>query len=376
MARPKPRWSADAIDHLEPVRVASGLTAVQAFEGAPEASRAPMRVLSPARNGSNFVEGLVQDLVSAGITQEDAEPCVGVALTSPTIAMSNTQTGALLQAALVQGAEGEDCLRVVVRARLTLTGAQKGEITAHSASVVPFDVADPVERARLILDLAEDSLAYPSPASTAPKEFMAVIAGSPVSAGGLEGELAWNDVIGALGRVLRVDVRIVSSHKALSDPLPKSTETVVVLDPSFLGPAKKTGVADTHAITCMGRPLRDVFVDLAAHLWNVMTRIAEARASVASSKAVLKAGQHVFHRKVGSSAAFDRFGDACKKCQHEDSSYIRYHAAPKAEKGMKRIYENFEPSMLYHCGKGYTCGMYAVFAPANLREPKTDSGSA
>ncbi|WP_278103056.1 hypothetical protein AB0870_16955 [Microbacterium proteolyticum] len=327
-----------------------------------------MQVLSTTRVGSDFVEGLVQDLIAAGVSEEGAEPCVGVALTSPTVAMSNTQTGALLQAALVQGVEGDDCLRVVVRARLTLSGPRKGEVTAHSASVVPFDVADPVERARLILELAEDSLAYPSPASTAPREFTAVIAGSPVSAGGLEGEFAWNEVVGALGRVLRVDVRIVSSQKALGDPLPKSTETVVVLDPSFLGPAKKAGVADTHAISCMGRSLRDVFIDLAAHLWDVLTRIAEARTSVTSSKAVLKAGQHVFHRKIGSSATFDKFGDACKKCQHEESSYIRYHAAPKAEKGMKRIYENFEPSMLYHCGKGYTCGMYAVFAPANLKE--------
>lgn len=367
MAKPKPRWSADAVDHLEPVRVVYGLTAVQAFEAPPGASRAPMQVLSPARVTSGFVDGLVQDLVAAGIAEKDAEPCVGVALTSPTIAMSNTQTGALLQAALVQGAEGEDCLRVVVRAHLTPSGPQKGEITAHSASVVPFDVSDPVERARLILELAEDSLAYPSPASTAPKEFTAVIAGSPVSAGGLQGEQAWNEVIGALGRVLRVDVRIVSSQRALSDPLPKSTETVIVLDPSFLGPAKKAGVADTHVIACMGRPLRDVFIDLAGHLWGVLARVTEARAGATSSKAVLTAGQHVFHRKVGSSAAFDKFGDPCKKCQHEESGYVRYHAAPKAEKGMKRIYENFESSMLYHCGKGYTCGMYAVFAPANLK---------
>lgn len=369
MAKPKPRWSADAVHHLEPVRGASGLTAVEAFNAPPGSSRAPMRVLPPSRIDSDFVEALVQDLVASGITRGEAESCVGVALTSPTIAMSDVQTGALMQAVLVQGAEGEDCLRVVLRARLALTGTQKGEVTAHAATVVPFDLSDPVERARLILELAEESLRYPSPASTVPREFTVIIAGNPVNAGGLEGDLAWNDVIGALGRVLRVDVRIISSQKVLGDPLPKSTRTVVVLDPSFLGPARRAGVADAHAIACTGRQLRDVFIDLAAHLWDILDKLSEESASSGASKAMLKAGQHVFHRKVGTSPAFDRFGEPCKKCQHEESGYIRYHAAPKAEKGMKRVYANFEPFMLYHCGKGYSCGMYAVFAPVKLKEP-------
>lgn len=302
-----------------------------------------------------------------GIGDAEAEACIGIALTAPTIAMSNWQTGALLQAALVQGADADECLRVVVRASLTLTGADKGQVTGHSATVVPFDITDTTERARLILQLAEDSLSFPSPASTAPNEYTAVIAGSPLSAGGLEGEFAWNELVKALGRVLRIDVRIAASHKALGEPLPKSTETVVVFDPSFLGPAKKADSPVTHEINCMGRPLRDVFADLADHLWDVLTKLSDSRATSGSAKKELKPGQRFFHRKIGTSAAFDKFGDACKKCQHEESGYIRYHAAPKAEKGMKRIYGNFDPSMLYHCGRGYSCGMYAVFAPANLK---------
>ena len=54
------------------------------------------------------------------------------------------------------------------------------------------------------------------------------------------------------------------------------------------------------------------------------------------------------------------------------SEFVVWSNAPKAAKGLKRRYPNFEEAWLRHCKRGMNCGMYAVFVPAGLKGSDED----
>lgn len=79
----------------------------------------------------------------------------------------------------------------------------------------------------------------------------------------------------------------------------------------------------------------------------------------------LAPGEEVYHRKVGDSGGgHDNFDEGSSTpCSH-GKGWKRYHHSDKAVKGFKRRYTNFTSDWIYHCKHG-SCGVYAVFCPAN-----------
>jgi hypothetical protein len=86
----------------------------------------------------------------------------------------------------------------------------------------------------------------------------------------------------------------------------------------------------------------------------------------------LVAGQRIYHRKVGNSRKFDSFDAGSATPCVRKSEFVVWSNAPKAAKGLKRRYPNFEEAWLRHCKRGMNCGMYAVFVPAGLKGSDED----
>ncbi|MFJ4165678.1 hypothetical protein ACIPY5_08970 [Microbacterium sp. NPDC089698] len=356
------RLSVDAIDHFAPVFGVPGVQAIDAFTSQGSA-QTPMRVaLGRDLSDISFVNEAVAQLEGFGVAHEDANRAIGVVLASPTISLQG-RDGRILQAALVQNPDDLECMRVTLRARVLRERTQRtvGDLVI---AAMPFDHESIDELAAVAVELAEEAIDYPTPNSPNVRKMSAAVFGKPQ--GGVAGMHPWNTVLKSLGRVLDIQIRIVADQQSAKDSLPGTTSDIFVLDPAFVSAAK--GVESNQSLTVTavtGREFRESCLEMAKVL---IGRIVERAASGPAPRArKLKPGERVFHRKEKSSGApFDRFGEPRRGCSHPVEGYVRYHKAPKAEKGMARLYTNFSSEMLYHCGKGYDCGMYAVFAPDNL----------
>lgn len=361
MGKRSARLSVDAIEHFD-TTVAVPVESIEAEFRQATNSSSPIRVGLGAAANLDFIEPLVDDLVHFGVEAGQAERFLATVLIAPTIAMMDAFGCGVLQSVLVKDVDDEHATRVTVRAELE-TNARGGVLSNVKVTAEPFDPEDIQERAALIAALSFEALRYPVPAPTAGRVMTVAVVGNPSRQGLLDSGHSWNDVLKSMARALNVDLQIRTSSQSLKDALPQSTGAVFLFDPSLESSLRSTNPKVTpHTVECSGRELRRIVEDIAL---AVLTEL-ESTSAVApiANRRKLYAGDKYFHRKVGTSAAFDRFGDPCKPCSH--NSFVRYFRAAKAEKGMARIYENFRPDMLYHCSKGYNCGIYAVFAPPKL----------
>lgn len=361
MGKASVRLSVDAIEHFDTVVAVPGESAAAEFSKAAHSS-SPIRVGVGTRGSTDFVGALVDTLVSLGLQPAQAERFLAAVLIAPTIAMKDAFGPGVLQSVLVRDADEDHSTRVTLRGHLE-PNPRGGTFTNASLMAEPFDPNSMGERASLVTELAVEALNYPVPARTGGRALGLALIGNPSRLGLVESEHSWNDVLKSTARALNVDLDIRTSLQSLKDALPASIDTMVLFDPSLESALRSTNPeASPVAVDCSGRELNCVVRDIAELVLTVL----ESKAVVVpvDGQRRLVAGDKFFHRKVGTSAAFDRFGDPCKPCAHD--SFERYFRAVKAEKGMARLYENFKPDMLYHCSKGYNCGVYAVFAPANL----------
>lgn len=361
MGKPSVRLSVDAIDHFEPVVAIPYTIATASFDAA-TTSFAPIRGGVGAKGNTDFINQLVGEAVQVGLPLDQAERFLAAALTAPTIAMKDAFGPGVLQSVLVRDEDEDECLRITITGDL-FPNPRGGELKNSSAAIELFDPTNSIERASLVVDLSIDALSYPVPSASDLRTFSVALVGNPTRMGIVESGYSWNELMRSMGRVLNVDVEFRVSQQNLKDVLPLTTELALLFDPALEGALRDANPAlNPVGIECAGRNLREVARDVALQVLETL-EVHATKAPVGERKK-LAAGDKVFHRKVGTSAAFDRFGDPCKVCSH--NSFVRYFRAVKAEKGMARLYENFEPNMLYHCSKGYNCGIYAVFAPAKL----------
>lgn len=88
-----------------------------------------------------------------------------------------------------------------------------------------------------------------------------------------------------------------------------------------------------------------------------------------ATRKTIAAGSTIYHRKINSGGGRDYFGNPLAgPCKHGSASYVRFHSAPQATKGMLALYDNFDESMLYHCKHYPKCNVYAVIRPPEKEE--------
>jgi hypothetical protein len=328
-------------------------------------STAPLRTELSTTKDLSFIVTIVAALAAQGLSSDEAQATAALVLLQPTLALYSK--GKVLQSVVVAAVEGSAALTDPTRITVTGTiakaawGASMSDI---GVSVEPFDLTSDAEVASLVCRAATDYGRYPMPPVPRKARFTVMLLGNPLANGAIADlDLTWDEQLRSLGVVLNVDLQIVTSRAGIHDAFPASTKLTVAFDPGLVGQAKKIGqVPQPDELVCGGRNVSALVVHVAE---LILAKLAEADDDETPISAVrtLQPGDEHFYRKQGNSASFDKFTPTTP-CSH-DVGWIRYMKAPKATKGMHRIYTNFEDDMLHHCARGYGCNVYAVFAPAN-----------
>lgn len=361
MSKPVLCLSLDAFDYVDARQcLPTGRKARDEFKLA-KGSRSPFRNALRGKDDLGFVDELVAQLVAADIPADLVEAIAASVLLQPSIAAAS---GSRLLHATVFALPDSFPIRVRVSGQVDSTPYIRA-VRNFVVNVLPVDLSNSADVDALAVEAAQYGLDYPMPKtvrSVRPR-FSVHILGKPINGVAPVGKYTWNQLVRALERPFNVEIEIVTKQSQVKDAFPASTEVTVALDPAFVGVASKVGKVPLPTIIGSGgKSAEELAGDVAALIRKRASELEEAEP--VPSKRELIPGERVFHRKVSSSAAFDKFGEPCKPCVHGEAQFVRYHAAPKAEKGMARKYSNFEPSMLHHCGTGYGCGMYAVFMPS------------
>lgn len=365
----KTGWQAlfDALAHTDPcvIDVAADATSLFADDAS---STAPLRTeLSTARDLS-FIAIIVATLVTQGFTADEAQSTAALVLLHPTLALYSK--GKVLQSVVVAATEGSTALADSARVTITgtITKASWGaNVSDIGVSVEPFDLTEGAEVASLICRAATDYGRHPMPARSVASRFTVMLLGNPLSNEAISDlDEGWGLQVRALGVVLGVDIQILTTRAEIHGTFPASTKLTIAFDPGLVGQARKIGqVPQPVELACAGRNVSAIVVNVAE---LILAKLAEAddEETPISEARILQSGDQHFFRKLGNSASFDKFSPT-SACNHM-SGWIRYMKAPKATKGMRRIYSNFEDDMLHHCARGYGCNVYAVFAPAKMQQ--------
>lgn len=366
MGKTKTRVTFSALDHMDP-RVIEPVSDAKALFNEDRQSSAPLRAELGTNSDASFMAEIVSALQTEGLTPEEAESVAALVALQPSLALLSD--GRVRQSVVVAAQEASaalaDAMRVTVSGRI-VKSAWGGGLADLRVEIEPFDLEDERELGTAAARVASDLALYPVPRSPSKPRFTLVVLGNPVQAGAVaDSEVSWNDHLGSLAAVLGFELRIVTTRNEVKSPYPKNTKLTVAFEPGLVGQAVEVGLAPlpTH-VDFVGQNVSAVVAAIATLALSTLSEMEEAEAPFGTELATLHAGDQHFYRKLDSSAAFDKFNPT-SECSH-DAGWVRYTKAPKATKGMRRIYINFDDDMLYHCAKGYRCGVYAVFAPESL----------
>lgn len=351
-------------------------TAAAFFDDLVEDVRSAVKSQSPVRCSLEmtsefvFVSDAVQAIKAASPELADhATMLVREALLDPSIALSMAKDDGqrILQAVVVARDEalGLDFdVRVVVEADVTPRGQVRG-FKPHppiarmaSARVDLLDLDDDGDVRSCILELVNWSREFSAPAfPSASAPLQVVLAGNPsVCLGGVPE--SWRDDFSALAAVFGARFRSELLERQKDADFGKATTHVIVVEPRLF-----SFIADveTHsAVIVQHDALGLTYSQLKQVVMTDLLGAAPRREERGRTLHHLSEGEQRFHRKTqNSGGGYDVF-EVVSPCSHKDG-FKRYTAAPQAEKGMVRLYDNFERSMLHHCTNG-KCNIYAVFA--------------
>ena len=365
----KRSWRAlfDALDHTDPcvIEVAADATSVFASDAS---STSPLHSELSTTKDLSFIGTIVAALITQGLTPDEAQSVAALVLLYPTLALYSK--GRVLQSVVVAATDRSTALTDPTR--VTLTGiiakaAWGASVSDIEVSVEPFDLTSDAEVASLICRTAMDYGRHPMPSVSATSRFTVMVLGNPLSNGAVSDlDETWAEQIRALGVVLSVDLQIVTTRAEIHGAFPASTKLTVAFDPGLVGVARKIGqVPQPEELACTGRNVSALVANVAELILMKLAEVDDEQTPISQVRTLLPGDQH-FYRKQGNSASFDKFS-ATTACSH-NAGWIRYTKAPKAAKGMDRIYSNFKDVMLHHCARGYNCNVYAVFAPTDRQQ--------
>lgn len=377
MGKVRAELSLNFFSHLsaQPVTRSASTNLIDVFH-AEVASTSPVRCAFRSGSSTQFLEEADRDLKNYGMQSALVAPALEVALLYPATAMQGSDRKKFYQASLILDVDSDEHYNVTFEANLK--ESSNGEDIQHDSTTAEvFDIDNGWEKASLAVDLSTAALSFPLPGiARGSGTFVVNFYGTPEY---VESDVVdWSKRIRSLCRVLGVEAEFKLQQQSFGDTPSRRVATLVALSPSAYGVlrstqkslATKTGTKDDweklSLVGAEGLAFEDHLKKIAAHIISVAEKFGEVDNNNASRARKLVSGERVFHRKTGSAPGFDNFGAACKVCKHGEDQFVRYTRAPKAEKGMARLYSNFDSSMLYHCGKGLGCGVYAVFAPASL----------
>ncbi len=313
-------------------------------------SRSPLGVRLHKRSDLALVDAALRELSDMGFLDEEAHALLACVLCSPDLALRSLDGARVLQASSAHTSHGP--VRVVATA--SVVRANPPILSDLDVVVDPIDPE--LDRADLVLEVAEWSLQFPSPDKAPPElDERWVFIGDPSRLGILEIPGTWQRRIKALANVLGTDV-VISKDGATAIAMSlEGLENKFALSGSI---SERDGHRIGKYRILGGSGVR--FAELERLVATDLIRLVATRA--AGRREELRSGARVFHRKVNSGGGRDYFGKPLAgACLHGVDGFIRFSSAPQAERGMAALYENFQPRMLYHCSQFPKCNVYAVF---------------
>lgn len=330
---------------------------------------APLSALLERGSDWSFLDGLVHEVVSYGIDWPEAEAVVAAVLGQPSLVMvsrtSRQRVVEVLMAVALQPPASGDVNLVVAGAEVE--AGKPPVVHGSRVELESFDLSSPSGIAGLaqIIEVEQRRMGASRTTAKAVGGVNSLVwLGNPLRHGYYDAPPSWEEEVRSAGIVHGIDIKIVETVEALkAQSLLDGTDGLLVL-PGVELPSWRDGQSDWHPID-FARP-GSGFTGLMAHLRTTLVEIRDrASVSMHTGKRTLSPGERVYHRKIGSGGPTDRFDQGSPDaCPHGADNYVRFHKAPKAVKGMQRIYTNVGPNDLYHCNKFPNCGVYMVQGPS------------
>lgn len=315
-------------------------------------SRSPMGVRLQKRTDPNQIITALEGLNNLGFPSEESLAILADLLSRPSIAMRNSDGSTIRQATSLLTSQG--ATRLIATAHLV-----KGlppELVLLELDIDPIDAED--DKVDLVLDVAAWHRELPTP-DRAPKslgEAWALI-GDPIRRGIHGTPPDWKKRMLSIASTLGTDAQFAENSETAR------ALNVLQLRGKYALPGTFTldEVRDHTPLIIVG----DYDSTYEAIERGLVRQLIDAiRTDIEAGRKSIGPGETIYHRKVNSGGGRDYFGAALgQPCQHGPGSFVRFHSAPQAVKGMLAIYSNFDESMLFHCDRYPNCNVYAVRRP-------------
>lgn len=335
-------------------------------------SNVPLRALLEKRSDFGFLDEVARrcDTFFADLTVSDpsgcAEAATALVVAEPAVCMYFRTPGNDVRVvhAVCGRTGGDDAtdILLVVRARIVPThfGETGRTIAAIHDLEVKIDVVDCNQPADM-LALAEQVADWSAEHSVSkPQDLRGD--GTVLLLGDLTAlcigatPADWREQFERLVLSFGLNPVLVGQGSKFSGSAPSDTILAVEFDPYGGTPP----TLPARIVPVVVAPHTRTFASVKEHLCDLVLDAMERDDE--AGDVVLRPGDRIFHRKIGSGRHFDSFNEgSAKACKHGESAFEPW-SGDKCVKGFQRMYSNFEPPMLRHCKHYPNCGMYAVFA--------------
>lgn len=331
----------------------------------------PLRSTLQKRSPTDFLTDARDALTAEGMTADAATHALVEAVNRPALAVRAPGRGdkvhRLLHAVVVRHDDGGALL---VAAEIEVAQANPPHVTRCQMHAIPFDPDEPRDRADVADRLAQWWTQYalrqltPGPAGA--PEHLAWL-GDPTRAGYRDVPADWRNQATATAAALGLTVRFVLGSVEAPQAVLPLAGVVLTVNGTDWAPEHSQRLTDAGALDVAAGTPGTPFAELLATARQALVEAAlDATKPAGQAPRELKAGETLYHRKVGDSRGhYDTFdAGSTTPCVHGANAYNRWNGADKAYKGMARRYTNMQKNMLLHCKHYPNCGVYAASRPA------------
>lgn len=339
-------------------------------------SRSPLRGLLEKRSDYSFIGHITDEMVAQGVDSSLVAGAVDVLINRPTLAVSSRRDRQSREQGVLDVVQGVAVCHDRLGTAVLLVRGEIAEAKPPHATYKGLDVFLVATDTSGVV-LSDEMLTIAVHLEELQRELrLKRVDDRPADAprrwgllGATEHRLHdvpadWQSQFESLGTILAMDTYFAPKPaEAVHQALHERLDVVVMFDDGqdwgdFRTKREAEGLdtIDVSAGSCFGDLISQVRREIVSYVHQVLDPPKRA-------PAVLQPGDTYFHRKISPQPkTHDRFSEGSTVgCGHGDMK--RWPKADKAVKGMKRIYSNFDASMLYHCSKFPDCGVYIVRMP-------------
>ncbi|WP_018653065.1 hypothetical protein [Actinomadura flavalba] len=314
------------------------------------------------RDNTEFIARVRECLIKEGVSEQAIAGCLRDLLDAPGASLARKQGGRhdFLHAVAFTDVYGP-CLAIV---RVRLSPGSPARVDEVGAKVVPFE--SPWELSEYLEDwwrefgVRQITLPENVPARTV------LWVGDPQRCGYLDVPGDWQARLRTTVSVVGMKFQPVVAKedwRVRRGQLMDSAELAVRLNGWSAGRAMLDGTTLGETALVVGT-VGSSFEALHTEVRRSLVEfVLDDAADDAGRARELAPGEVVYHRKTGAGGgSADRFDEGSSKPCGCGKTFVIFHNADKASKGMARRYSNFHDSdvQLKHCPKFPKCGMYAV----------------